>query len=78
MGETPDILPDGRSTKRGSKLLRKSLKDLGAGRSILLVKNNRVIAASRNCRRLDVPHARLAVLCPGKMRQWRSTTDSRL
>jgi len=68
MGETPDILADGRSAKRGSKLLRKSLKDLGAGRSILLVKNNRVIAASRNCRHLNVPHAHPVLLRIGKMR----------
>jgi DNA modification methylase len=45
------ILPDSRNanrgTKRGAALIKKSLKEYGAGRSILLDKNNRMIAGNK-------------------------------
>jgi hypothetical protein len=45
------ILPDqanaNRGTKRGAALIKKSLKEYGAGRSILLDKNNRMIAGNK-------------------------------
>ena len=46
-----ELIPDDRNANRGSKrgaaLIKKSLKDYGAGRSILLDKNNRVIAGNK-------------------------------
>lgn len=36
-----------RGTKRGGKVIRQSLKDYGAGRSVLLDKNNRLIAGNK-------------------------------
>jgi hypothetical protein len=38
----PDDRNDNRGSKRGAALIKKSLKDYGAGRSILLDKNDRV------------------------------------
>jgi hypothetical protein len=46
-----DLVPDDRNANRGSKrgaaLIKESLKDYSAGRSILLDKNNRVIAGNK-------------------------------
>lgn len=46
-----DLIPDdknaNRGTKAGSQLLEKSLSELGAGRSILLDKNNNIIAGNK-------------------------------
>jgi hypothetical protein len=46
-----DLVPDDRNAnrgcKRGAALIKKSLKDYGAGRSILLDKNNRMIAGNK-------------------------------
>jgi hypothetical protein len=46
-----DILQDeknaNRGTKRGGEVIRKSLHDYGAGRSVLLDKNNRLIAGNK-------------------------------
>jgi hypothetical protein len=36
-----------RGTKRGGEVIRKSLEDYGAGRSVLLDKNNRLIAGNK-------------------------------
>jgi hypothetical protein len=36
-----------RGTKRGGEVIRKSLQDFGAGRSVLLDKNNRLIAGNK-------------------------------
>lgn len=36
-----------RGTKRGGEVIRKSIKDYGAGRSVLLDKNNRLIAGNK-------------------------------
>jgi hypothetical protein len=55
-----DLVPDdsnaNRGSKRGAALIKKSLKDYGAGRSILLDKNNRVIAGNKT--RESTPPAR--------------------
>lgn len=46
-----DLVPDNKNankgTQEGARLLEKSLRDLGAGRSVLLDKNNRVIAGNK-------------------------------
>ncbi len=46
-----DLIPDeknaNRGTKPGSQLLERSLSELGAGRSILLDKNNNIIAGNK-------------------------------
>jgi hypothetical protein len=46
-----DLVPDDRNanhgSKRGAALIKKSLRDYGARRSILLDKNNRVIAGNK-------------------------------
>jgi len=46
-----DIIQDdhnaNRGTKRGGEVIRKSLQDYGAGRSVLLDKNNRLIAGNK-------------------------------
>jgi len=53
MSTTPfsELIPDARNankgTKRGGDLVKKSLREYGAGRSILLDKNNRVIAGNK-------------------------------
>lgn len=44
---TPDIKNANRGTDRGAGMLKKSLHKLGAGRSILLDKNGRIIAGNK-------------------------------
>lgn len=43
----PDQHNANRGTKRGREMVQKSIADLGAGRSILLDKNNRIIAGNK-------------------------------
>lgn len=46
-----DLIPDDRNLNKGTQfgqhLIEKSLRELGAGRSILLDKNNRIIAGNK-------------------------------
>lgn len=44
---TPDNLNANKGTQFGQALIEKSLRDLGAGRSVLLDKNNRIIAGNK-------------------------------
>ena len=44
---TPDDKNFNRGTQEGRRLLEKSLRELGAGRSILLDRNNRIIAGNK-------------------------------
>lgn len=43
----PDDLNANKGTKEGQKVIEKSLRELGAGRSILLDRNNRIIAGNK-------------------------------
>lgn len=51
-----DLIPDARNanrgTDRGRSAVRKSLQDLGAGRSIVLDKHGRIIAGNKTARKL--------------------------
>ena len=51
MAKISDLIPDSKNanigTQRGRGLLEKSLRELGAGRSILLDKNGRIIAGNK-------------------------------
>lgn len=44
----PDDKNANKGTKKGSELIEKSFKELGAGRSVLLDKNNRLIAGNKS------------------------------
>lgn len=44
---TPDNINANKGTEYGQHLIEKSLRELGAGRSILLDKNNRIIAGNK-------------------------------
>ena len=50
-GKLHDLIQDDRNlnkgTERGQQLIEKSLREFGAGRSILLDKNNRIIAGNK-------------------------------
>ena len=47
-----DIIPDdhnfNKGTEKGREMIEKSFRELGAGRSILLDKNNRIIAGNKS------------------------------
>ena len=47
-----DIIPDDHNfnagTEKGREMIEKSFRELGAGRSILLDKNNRIIAGNKS------------------------------
>lgn len=51
MGKIKDLIPDDKNYNTGNEfgnsLIEKSLRNLGAGRSILIDKNNRIIAGNK-------------------------------
>lgn len=55
MAKISDLIPDDRNfnkgTEFGDSLLEKSLRDYGAGRSILIDKNNRIIAGNKTAQK---------------------------
>lgn len=64
--EIGQLIPDGnnfnRGTDEGKKLIRKSLHDFGAGRSVLIDKDNRIIAGNKTHENADAADIRKVIV----------------